>query len=187
MSLALPSPQRLSYLMSDPTKYALWLVPQGQPHGQLYGLISRLAKGHSAPAFEPHLTLLGAISSDDEDDVLRRTHILASRLEPFEIKLTEVMYKDDFYQCLYLKAEPTDALVRANLEAKLIMAEICGPSEFYPHLSLLYGHFFPMVKEAIIEDIGGKIDITFTPAVIKLIRVSGGPKDWKAVGEIRLQ
>lgn len=173
--------------MPESTRYALWLVPQGQRRKQLSELITRLARGHGAPAFEPHLTLIGSITSDDEGDVLRRTHLLASRLEPFEIKLAEVMHRDEFYRCLYLKAEPTEGLLRANVEARLVMAEICGPSEFYPHLSLLYGDFFPMVKEAIMQDIGRRMDITFTATAIKLVRICGGPKDWKPVGEIRLQ
>lgn len=170
-----------------PSKYSLWLVPEGDVHAELQALIKRLAKGHGAPVFEPHLTLLGGISSSDEEDVLRRTHILASRVEPFDVSLKEVWYRDEFYRCLFLKAEPTAGLVGANVDAKLAMAEICLPDEFYPHLSLMYGDFFPMIKEAIIADIGNAFDITFRANSIKLMRTDGGPADWKGVGVIRLQ
>ena len=174
--------------MAEQSKYSLWLMPEGETYKTLQELIKRLAKGHGAPVFEPHLTLLGGITSDDEEDVLRRTHILGSRVEsPFDVTLGDVWYKDEFYRSLFIKAEPTGALVGANVDAKLAMAEICKPDEFYPHLSLMYGDFFPMIKEAIIADIGAKFDITFRVSSIKLMRTDGGPSDWKGVGVIRLQ
>ena len=173
--------------MPDKERYALWLVPGGETYDELSALIRRLAKSHAAPVFEPHLTLLGTIATDDEEDALRRTHILASRVSPFEVHLTETRYMDEYYRCLFLKAEPTDGLISANIDAKLAMAEICTPSEFYPHLSLLYGEFFPMVKEAIVADIGRSFDIRFMAEAVKLVRVSGGPGEWKAIGEFRFQ
>lgn len=173
--------------MPGEMRYALWLVPGGDTYDKLESLIKRLAKSHKAPVFEPHLTLLGGITFDDEEGLLRLTHLLASRVEPFEIRLAETRYMDEYYRCLFLKAEPTDGLIRANIEAKLVMAELIEAQEFYPHLSLLYGEFFPMVKEAIIKDIGNRMDIAFEADKVKLVRVSGGPGEWKALGEIRFQ
>lgn len=173
--------------MPDEMRYALWLVPGGETYDELSTLITKLAKSHGAPVFEPHLTLLSGITSDDEDELLRLTHLLATRVEPFEVKLAETRHMDEYYRCLFLKAGPTDGLIRANIEAKLIMAELIEAQEFYPHLSILYGEFFPMVKEAIIKDIGSRMDITFEADKVKLIRTTGGPKEWKALGEFRFQ
>jgi 2'-5' RNA ligase len=173
--------------MPEENRYGLWLAPGGETYDNLSALITRLAKSHGAPVFEPHITLLGGITSDDEGELLRLTHLLATRVESFEVRLTETRYMDEYFRCLFLKAEPADGLIKANIEAKLVMAELIEPQEFYPHLSLLYGDFFPMVKEAIIADIGKRMDISFTADKVKLIRASGGPSDWKAVGEFRFQ
>ena len=173
--------------MPEENIYALWLVPGGDTYKELSALITRLAKSHGAPVFEPHVTLLSGIKNEGEDELLRLTHLLATRVEPFEVKLAETRYMDDYYRCLFLMAEPTDGLIRANIEAKLVMAELIGQQEFYPHLSLLYGEFFPMVKEAIIADIGARMDISFTADKVKLLRVTGGPADWKPLGEFRFQ
>jgi len=173
--------------MPDEMRYALWLVPGGGTYNSLSALITKLSKSHGAPVFEPHLTLLSGITSQDEDELLRLTHLLASRVGPFEVKLSETRYMDEYYRCLFLRAEPTDGLIRANIEAKLVMAGLIEQQEFYPHLSLLYGEFFPVVKEAIINDIGNNMDIVFTADKVKLVRVTGGPSDWKALGEFRFQ
>jgi len=173
--------------MPEDNKYALWLVPGGGTYERLATLINRLAKSHKTPVFEPHITLLGGITSDDEDELLRLTHLLASRVEPFEASLSEVRYMDEYFRCLFLKAEPTDGLIRANIEARLVMGELVTPREFYPHLSLLYGEFFPVVKEAIIKDMGGSMEVAYLAEKVKLVRVTGGPADWKALGEFRFQ
>ena len=173
--------------MPDEMRYALWLVPGGEIYNELSTLITRLAKSHGAPVFEPHVTLLSSIKSDDEDELLRLTHLFASRVEPFEVKLAKTRFMDEYYRCLFLKAEPTEGLIRANIEAKLVMTELIEAQEFYPHLSLLYGEFFPMVKEAIIKDIGSRMEISFETNKVKLVRVTGGPREWKALGEFRFQ
>jgi len=173
--------------MPEEIKYALWLVPGGETYDTLSKLITRLAKSHGAPVFEPHITLLSGIKSENENELLRLTHLLATRVGAFDVELGETRYMNEYYRCLFLKAEPTDGLIRANIEAKLVMAELIEQQEFYPHLSLLYGEFFPMVKEAIIADIGARMDISFTSDKVKLLRVTGGPADWKALGEFRFQ
>lgn len=173
--------------MPDETRYALWLKPVGETYDSLFALITKLAKSHGAPVFEPHLTLLGGIKAEDKDELLRLTHLLATRVEPFEVCFKETRYMDEYYRCLFLRAEPTDGLIRANIEAKLVMAELIEQQEFYPHLSLLYGEFFPMVKEAIIADIGNSMEICFTADKVQLVRVTGGPSEWKPLGEFKFQ
>ncbi len=169
--------------MSDSGRYSLWLTPPKAQYRKLADLIRRLAKSHSAPVFDPHITLLGAIEAEDEEQALRLTHLLATRIEPFEIRLSHVRHTSEYYRCLYLKAEPTDGLIRANIEAKLVMAELIGAQEFYPHMSLLYGNYFSMIKEAIIADMGSTMEVSFEVNSVRLVRTDGGPELWKAIGE----
>lgn len=170
--------------MSDSNRYSLWLTPPKAQYRKLAELIRQLAKSHGAPVFDPHLTLLGGIEAEDEEQALRLTHLLATRIEPFEIRLSHVRHMNEYYRCLFLKAEPTDGLIRANIEAKLVMAELVGAQEFYPHMSLLYGNYFEMIKEAIIADIGSTMKVSFEATSVRLVRTGGdGPLSWRAVGE----
>jgi hypothetical protein len=62
--------------------YSLWLsVPAGSQVGrQLRQEIATQAKAHSAPLFEPHVTLLGGIEGDAES-IITKAQELAARIK----------------------------------------------------------------------------------------------------------
>ena len=168
-------------------EFSLWLMPTGKAYDKLKGLISKLSKKHSAPNFEPHVTLLGDIV-EPEESALAKTGQLASCTNPFKIKLTGVKYLDEYFRCLFIRAEESDEIMQANRKAQEIFNKKQG-QKFMPHLSLMYGNFPAETKEEIIAEIGKEFDTSFEAKSIHLILASKkiGPKDWKKIKKFTLK
>lgn len=162
--------------MTTSTGFSLWLQPTGQAYGRLARIIAQLSTQYRAPAFEPHVTLLGGLT-DDADAVIAKTAQLSKLLKPNVIKLTTLDYFDEYFRCLFAKAEKSSWLIDANLQArKLFHRE--DASEFMPHLSLLYGDFPLAIKQRIIIEIGSQFDFSFPVASVQLWSTAGEPKEW---------
>jgi hypothetical protein len=46
--------------------YSLWLMPIGDIYRRLSETISQLSSEYGTPNFQPHITLLGELSEDEE-------------------------------------------------------------------------------------------------------------------------
>lgn len=46
--------------------YSIWLIPQGEVHDNLLGIISAISKDFNSPIFPPHVTLIGKIEGDED-------------------------------------------------------------------------------------------------------------------------
>ncbi len=156
--------------------YSLWLIPAGEVYQKLAKTISQLSRQYSAPNFEPHITLLGQLARPEEE-VLSKTSQLATLLRPLEIKLTRVDYLDQYFRCLFIRVEETKEVVKANLKAREVFSRQNDP-QYTPHLSLMYGHFTPKIKEKIIAEIGREFNLSFKVRNIYLFSTKGEPKDW---------
>ncbi len=164
--------------------YSLWLVPEGAVYESLSRLISRLAGRHSAFVFEPHVTLLGQLPGTEEE-ILSKTAQSAAALRPHEIKLTTVDYLDEFFRCLFIRAEESDWILDANKKAREIFGRTNDPP-FMPHLSLMYRNLSPEAKQRIIAEIGPRMDLTFRIASLHVVATEGDPREWRRAGEFPL-
>jgi 2'-5' RNA ligase len=165
-------------------KYSLWLMPTGDVARTFSRIISRLAEQYASPTFTPHVTLLGSIETS-EQDVITRSGALASLIHPFTIRLTSVGYSDQYFRALFVRVDPTDALLAAYQEACKAFPKLIKP-DYMPHLSLLYGNLPVEVKQRGIEEIGGQFSDEFYVESLHLYLTEGLPDAWREVRQFSL-
>lgn len=159
-------------------------MPKGEAYDKLNNLISRLGIEYNAPYFEPHVTLIGAVSGSEED-ILSKTSKLALAIKPYKIELEKVDYLDEYFRCLFLRVKQTKDVMNANLEAKAIFNKQ-GTPDYMPHLSLMYGNFSSKTKKEIIKKIGESIPIIFQVNNANLFSTNGELKEWYKIKEFSL-
>ena len=158
-------------------------MPSGQPFEGLSRIILDLSGEYASPGFDPHVTLLGGLTGS-EKKITSRAEQLVRRLRPFTIKLTTVDYLDEYFRCLFIKAEETPPLLAAHR----IAAEVFGrqpDSPFMPHLSLMYGHLERELKQEIAARMDHRFDPAFEVNCVHLFSTSGEVKEWYRVREFR--
>ena len=112
---------------------------------------------------------------------MEKAEKLASSLKTFEIKLTHADHLDEYFRCVFLRAEGS-GLLDANARYRSIFGRE-SDSPFMPHLSLMYGNFPPVVREKAVHEIG-RLDESFLVRNVHFYRIgSGNPKDWVKVRE----
>jgi len=164
--------------------YSIWLMPKGEVYRKLAEIISQLSKKYSTPNFEPHFTLIGDLLGSEEE-IISKTLKLAGQLKPFEIKLKKADYFDEYFKCLFIRAEKTKEIIKANNIAREIFNLNSDP-EYMPHLSLMYGNLSSETKEKILADLGKEFNISFEVKSIHLFSTTGEVKAWSKVKECLL-
>ncbi len=150
-------------------------------------LIEALAREHPpSPLFSSHITLLGGIQGA-EDELLQGLNELAGALQPFEVRLEGLAgLEDSFYRCLYLRAEPSEELLRARRQAERIFARFRDEGsvgeEFMPHLSILYGRIDNEARETMINSLGSALGCNFKAEGASLYMTEGAPAQWTRAG-----
>jgi 2'-5' RNA ligase len=154
-------------------------MPSGEINDELRQTISKLSLQYATPMFPPHVTLLGTLSGE-EKHLSSQTQRLAARIRPFQVTLTTVDYLDEYFRCLFLRAEATPTLLEADRAARIIFHREQDPI-FLPHLSLMYGNFDIETKKQIVESIGHEFNRSFWVRHLRLFSTTGEPKDWYRV------
>ena len=167
--------------MTKAKGYSIWLIPAGGVYQKLSEIISQLSEKYSAPNFEPHITLLGNLIGPEED-LISKTLKLTAQLKPFKINLKKADYLDEYFKCLFIRAEKTKELIRANNIAREAFNFKPDP-EYMPHLSLMYGDLSSKTKEEILADLGKEFDLSFEVRSIHLFSTTGEVKDWYRIKE----
>lgn len=170
--------------MTAASRYALWLLPAEPVRSRYADLIRRLAERCQTPIFEPHVTLLGRLQGEQAAQA-RRTERLARELTPFDIRLLETAYLDEYYRALFIEVALTPPLIATRAAARVAF-ERRIENGFYPHLSLLYGDLSEREKEAILDDIGRYHDEWVRVNRLALWHVDGPPAAWRAAATCTL-
>ena len=170
---------------SAPKKYSLWLMPIGEDYNKLHNIILQLSKKHNAPAFEPHVTLIGTLEGD-EAGILEKTEKLAAVISQYKIELAKVEYLNQYFRCLFIKVNETSDVMNASIKANEIF-NVKDDRKYMPHLSLMYGDFPPEQKEEIIKEIGQEFQSSFEISSIHLFSTAGNPEKWNRVKEFQLK
>ncbi|MGH7231842.1 MAG: 2'-5' RNA ligase family protein [Nitrospiraceae bacterium] len=166
--------------------YHLWLKPSGEAYERLASAIRELADKLKAPIFEPHVTLLSPLSGTEEEH-RRRTKQLAQRLRPFPIILIEPAYRDEYFQCVFMKAVDTPQLMEARTQARHLFSH-AGRDVYMPHVSLLYGLYPTELKQELIGALPPDLRMTFGATAVHLVRSdSDDPKDWHEISAIAME
>lgn len=164
--------------MSTP-RYALWLLLPEPARSRYRALIETLARDCATRRFEPHITLLGDLRGEAHE-LAEQTTQLARELEPFELRLLEAGYEDEFYRCLYITVAHTRALAHAHARARERFGRRIETG-FFPHLSLVYGALDEYEKEKILDRIGRYFDETLWIREIALYDLADTPEQWRCV------
>ena len=169
--------------MGYPT-YNLWFKPGCDAGLSLAQTILKLAQELGTPFFEPHVTLLANLAGT-ADEHLRRSKALAASLRPFEIVLTNASYHDTYFQCIFLCAEKSPAIISARETARHLFEKT--EETYMPHLSLVYGSFSVPRKQEIIRNLSADLRTSFAVNDLFLIRAdSSNPQDWHEISAFTL-
>ena len=165
--------------MAESPKYALWLRPFGDASFELKKRIKKLSEKFSTPVFEPHITMLSGLRRG-ETELIQLTDTLAGSLSPFSIELTEVGYRNHYYQSIFIHVKKTQPFIDAQQTAERLFG--CTTDEsYFPHLSLMYGDISAKEKARAVHVMGKSFHISFPVHSLLLIRTEGEVEDWKKI------
>lgn len=168
----------------DPHKYSLWLVPEGEAKTTLDNLVTTFASETGSATFIPHMTLIGDLIATEEE-ALRVTHDITRKAQPIHIKLFEAATMDEFYRCVFVKAENTEQLT--DLYAKTHETFPAASGEHFvkmPHLSVLYGQYDEATKQSYRDRAQSVLPLEWTATKATLLYTEGEPENWKTVAEV---
>ncbi len=164
--------------------FSLWLMPDGESLGRLTTVVGRLAARLGTPAFAPHVTLLAGLAGE-EADLVARAEALATRLARLGVELAEVEGRDEYFRCLYVRAEPAASL-RARHGRAAAAFGVPPDRDFLPHLSLVYGRLSADEKQRIAESIESDLPVSFEATTLEVWRTEGAVAEWVRRGRFAL-
>ena len=162
--------------------YHVFFEPSGDANEQLASVIHELSAEYGGPLFQPHVTLLAMIPETDETVLIEKARKLAGRLASFELALVALSAEDKYFRSLYLKAHPSEELLRSRALA-LEMFALEEVSEYMPHLSLLYGNYDTERKQQSIALLESLLPLSFFAGSVALWKTPGEASTWEKVGE----
>ncbi len=168
--------------------YSLWLMPEGALQDTLAALIQQVAQQYATPAFPAHTTLLGNVRGS-EQQIRAKTQQLGTSFSPFPITLTEVDTTPEYYRALFIRVALSNELARLYEQARNIF-QFSPPTEYRPHLSLLYSDLSQAQKDHIIASIQPQLqDLphTFTANTLHLYTTEGPIATWQPIHSFPLQ
>mgnify|MGYP001558480904 FL=1 len=161
---------------------SIWLMPEGEQYNRFSKIISDLSKKHNGPKFKPHLTLLGDIERDKED-VLNRANQLTQVVKPLVMKLDKVDYMDEYFKCVFVRAEEEYEFMKANDIARRFF--YMESQKFMPHISLLYGDYPEGVKKELVSKLNIKEEMPVNNLYV--VDNNGKPEECKKIKKIPLK
>jgi 2'-5' RNA ligase len=172
---------------SDTIRASVWIRPTGDALERVVRAIRIAHRSTNGPPIQPHVSLLGGIETTTASADLKLKH-LAARLKPFEIRLGDIDWRDEYYRCLFVTVEPSEALERAHRLAHEAF-EMMPPDPFEPHISIAYGNVDESVKESVAEDLNGRVDAAFTAMTVALVNASESVPipEWRTLMEKRFE
>lgn len=181
------------YKSSTFVGHSLWMVPSGAAKEAYFSIVSETALELGTFQFLPHITLVAAMMTG-ENDVVERTKELAAELAPYEFEFDNVSQHDAYFQSVFAKFKLTKEVIDANALAREFFPERKTDPDYMPHLSLVYGDIDRYEKEIdIIPELQQKLEDEaprtnrFMVDTIEVWSTQGHVKDWYLVETIPLQ
>lgn len=167
-----------------PVNYC-WLIPEPLAAERFRRVIGSIGARFDAPAFPPHLTLIGnlrgnttALSAD-----ARR---LSKALVPFEVHPTGIQHSGQFFRCVFISVALDGPLARARDLADRLLGGARSGEAYLPHLSLLYGEFPSETRQRLCAQIAPEVLAPFRVDRVQLIAGARLPQDWRILATFRL-
>ncbi|KAF8688314.1 hypothetical protein HU200_042272 [Digitaria exilis] len=116
-----------AWIQSPEEVYSVWALPPEPARRRICRLMAELRAAHGGPAFEPHVTVVGAI--------LEALRAAAAGVRPYIARV--VSNREGFYRCGCLLLEPTPEV--SLFAAVATTLQLCYDFAYVPHVSLIYG------------------------------------------------
>ncbi|KAI5061010.1 hypothetical protein GOP47_0024122 [Adiantum capillus-veneris] len=176
---------------------SVWAQPSSveEPPG-LRPAMLHLRTLFQAPAFEPHVTVLGVgtqkLSLEQASLSLRAA---CRSLPPFTCRLTRPSCGNTFYQCVYMLVDPSHEVLQANKLVQGVFETQQSNQVYMPHMSLLYADLTADDKEKarllVEENYGSQLcETEFLVSSLSLYSTDINDKaltSWKKVAEFPLE
>ena len=165
--------------------YSLWIMPGPDDKKRYEDIISSLSSKYSTPHFEPHVTLLGGLTGQEEI-LIRSASKVAMKMFAFKIRFTTINCLNEYFRSLFVLVEKTkeieDAWNIAFIEFGL------KPSEYMPHMSLFYGTIAEEIKRDEIKKLEAEHGVGegFFARKLALYSTEGNVERWHEVGSFDL-
>lgn len=106
-----PSASRLTQMDEAPAEaakelYSVWALPPEDVRDRIKRIMAALRSEFGGPAFEPHITVVDAISLTP-DDALRRFRSAGTALSRYPARVSAAARGTFFYQCVFLLIDPS--------------------------------------------------------------------------------
>ncbi|KAI8919414.1 RNA ligase/cyclic nucleotide phosphodiesterase [Powellomyces hirtus] len=178
--------------MQETENFSLWLPPASA--GRLKSIIDALSSELHTPKWNPHITLLGGITTSRAKAVELAKKV-AQQARRFTVELTDVTSQPTYFQAVTATPTPRDKLDRLHDVAKGIFSNVLrdGNREeaFRPHLSLVYGNLGDDVKERVMGPLresgdsergvlGSEVELS----VVQVWKICQAVENWEMVGEV---
>ncbi|WP_157964881.1 2'-5' RNA ligase family protein [Halorubrum sp. 48-1-W] len=168
--------------MSD--VYSIWLQPDhdSTEYRRLSGLIDDYSHRYDdAPVFDPHITLLGGLSGE-QDTITGTTQTLTQERDSFEVSFPHTHCSTTRYQCVFLLVEPTLELLSLH-ESGVEAFETAGEM-YVPHLSLIYSDMSLEERLELVEEIESEsLPEAALFDTVAVVETTGDAKDWETIAE----
>lgn len=159
-------------------------MPSGSAYKTLDEIIYKLSLKYSAPRFLPHVTIIPDVVSS-EKQMISDTMRLVPLIRPFRIVLGKIEYANEYFKCIFARAEPREILIATNSDARKIFNR--QDPKYEPHLSLLYGNLSEQTKKEIVQTIGQELNVAFDVQSIHIIDSDPERHKWHEIKELRLK
>lgn len=156
---------------------SLWLLPAAKDLEPLAAKIHQLASRFGAPAFTPHVTVFGGLTTPRER-ILEAVETVARERGPFSLVPRGITHSALFFQCLVLDFGEA----REVLELRRDLAPVVGkrPEQAArPHLSLLYAELPEGERAGLAQEVEPPAAIHFDR--LCLVAPGDGLAGWKDV------
>ncbi|XP_050105748.1 cyclic phosphodiesterase-like [Malus sylvestris] len=188
------NPQTTSTAAEVKNVYSVWALPPDDVAPRLKKLMQGLRAEFGGPQFEPHITVVGAISLT-LDDALAKFRSASEGLKAYDAKVDRVATGTGtfFYQCVSLLINLTPQVVEASAHCSGHFG-FKRSTPYMPHLSILYGDLTDEEKKKAQEKantLDGSIAGLSFP-VTRLALYKTDPKDitlksWEKIAECTLE
>ncbi|KAL8144260.1 hypothetical protein V2J09_017292 [Rumex salicifolius] len=149
--------------------YSVWGLPPDDVSQRAKKLMSGLRSEYGGPDFDPHVTVLGAISLT-EADAINKFRSAVDGLKAYPATVERISTGTFYYQCVFLLLKPSPEIVDAS-------SHCCGhfgftnSTPYMPHMSLLYADLSEEEKKAAQEK-ANALDDSISGLSFPITRVS---------------
>lgn len=162
---------------------SLWLMPAEPAARRFASVITTIALRLGSPVFDPHVTLLGGLTLEEEV-AWPRARALASALAPVRVRLVRAGWRPSYFRCLYAEVEG-EGIVRAHGTARAVF-HLPEGQPYEPHLSVAYADLTELEQASLAVEVDRQLPATVVLDTLRLMRTTGAVGEWRSIADVRL-